>query len=96
MRGGCSIFETRSFGSLRPLNRLGIGTAEAAEPNVEAESPPPVSESVLRVQLAKRGYDQIQKLELNGEFWEATVTKNGKTEVLRFHAQNGARLQETR
>jgi hypothetical protein len=73
-----------------------IGTAEAAEPNVEAESPPPVSESVLRVQLAKRGYDQIQKLELNGEFWEATVTKNGKTEVLRFHAQNGARLQETR
>jgi hypothetical protein len=73
-----------------------VGIANAAELNVEAESPPPVSESVLRVQLAKRGYTQIQKLEHNGAFWEVTATKNGKTEVLRFNAQNAGRLQETR
>ncbi len=72
-----------------------VSVAHAAE-REEAESPPPVSESVLRVQLAKRGFTEIQKLERKGDFWEATVSKNGVTQVLKFHAQNGARLDERR
>lgn len=68
-----------------------IGTAEAAaQPKSEPESPAPVSEPVMRVRLAKQGYTDIRKLELKDDHWEATVVKNGKEELLRFHARTNA------
>ena len=70
-----------------------IGQATASEIN-EPQSPAPVSESVLRTRLAKMGAGAVQKLERNGDFWEATVMNNGKTSVLRFHAQNGVKPQK--
>ena len=65
-----------------------IGQATASEIN-EPQSPAPVSELVLRTRLAKMGAGAVQKLERNGDFWEATVMNNGKTSVLRFHVENG-------
>jgi hypothetical protein len=74
-----------------------VSAAEASELD-EAESPPPVSESVLRTRLQKMGYGaaEVQRLERKGDSWDATVVKNGKTTVLRFHAQSGAKPQELR
>lgn len=66
-----------------------VGVAHASE-LTEPESPPPVSESVLRTRLAKMGFSQVQTLKLNGDHWEATVIKNGVSQVIRFHVQNGA------
>jgi hypothetical protein len=56
----------------------------------EPHSPPPVSEAVLRVRLAKLGYTDIQKLVRIDTYWEATVIKDGVTHVLRVDAQMGA------
>ena len=55
----------------------------------QPETPAPVSEAVLRVRLQKLGYS-VQKLELKGQIWEATVNKNGATQPLQVHAQSGA------
>jgi len=71
-----------------PANRF------ASRPNPlrvmgEPETPAPVSEAVLRVRLQKLGYS-VQKLELKGQVWEATVSKNGATQLLQVHAQSGA------
>lgn len=65
--------------------------AHAAEaPAIEPTSPAPVSEEALRVRLAKLGYREVQKLVRNGDYWEATVIKNGATHLIRFHALTGA------
>ena len=53
-----------------------------------------MSESVLRTRLAKMGAGEVQKLERKGDFWEATVMKNGQASVLRFHAQNGVKPEK--
>ena len=67
-----------------------IGTAYAVEPpKSEAETPPPVSEAVLRVRLAKMGFTQVQKLVRTSTDWEATVSKNGATQVLHLDPQMG-------
>ncbi len=78
----------RTFAATPTLSFVGV--AEAAPRQVpEATSPAPVSEAVLRVRLAKMGYTQVQKLVRSGNYWEATVVKNGVTHVIRFHAQSG-------
>jgi len=58
-------------------------------PMPQPETPPPVSEAVLRVRLQKMGYN-VQKLELKGQVWEATVMQNGVSQVLQVHSQSGA------
>jgi hypothetical protein len=81
--------------SVSPVNAanpsFGFVTAafagEASTP--EATSPAPMSEEVLRVRLAKLGYREVQKLVRNGDYWEATVTKNGASHLIRFHALTG-------
>jgi hypothetical protein len=71
-----------------------ISVAHAATTEVpEAETPPPVSESVLRTRLEKLGYSDVQKLVLNGDTWEATATKNGAAHAIRLNAHSG-RLTE--
>ncbi len=72
-----------------------IGSAEASE-MTESMGPPPVSESVMRTRIAKMNVGDVQKLELKGNVWEATVTKDGKVSVLRFHAQNAAKPELAR
>jgi hypothetical protein len=67
-----------------------VSVADAAAPKEEAHSPPPVSEAVLRVRLSKLGYRNVEKLEHKGNYWEATVIKNGASHLIRFHAQSGA------
>jgi hypothetical protein len=69
--------------------------AYAAEaPTTEPTSPAPVSEAVLRVRLAKLGYTEVRSLVRNGDYWDATVVKNGATHLIRFHAQTGMKLEE--
>ncbi|MGH7778659.1 MAG: hypothetical protein ACREQR_02370 [Candidatus Binataceae bacterium] len=57
--------------------------------------PAPVSESVLRVRLAKLGYSgaAVQKVVRNGNYWDATVTRNGVPQTIRYSAQTGARIE---
>jgi hypothetical protein len=72
-----------------------ISSAQAMD-MTEPHGPAPVSESVMRTRLAKMGYSQVEKLERNGNFWEATVVKQGVTHVLRFDAQHGEKPKEIR
>jgi hypothetical protein len=67
-----------------------VSLAEAAPPEAEPHTPAPVSEEVLRVRLAKLGYHNVEKLERKGDYWEATVIKNGASRLIRFHAHSGA------
>jgi len=70
-----------------------IADAQAMEtPKEEATSPAPLSEAVLRARLAKLGHSTVQKLEQNGDFWEATVVVGGKPQIIRFDARSGAQL----
>lgn len=57
------------------------------------EGPAPMSESVARVRLAKLGYPNVQALKRNGDYWEATVTKNGTPQVVRFNVLSGAKIE---
>jgi len=72
---------------------VSVAQAATAEPP-EPHSPAPVSEAVLRVRLAKLGYRDVQKVVRNGEYWEATVLKNGASHVIRLHAQSGAMMEQ--
>lgn len=58
--------------------------------------PAPVSESVLRVRLSKLGYSgaAVKSVVRNGNYWDATVTRNGVTQTIRYNAQTGARIQK--
>jgi hypothetical protein len=57
--------------------------AHAAEaPKPEPASPAPVSEAVLRVRLAKLGYREVRSLVRNGDYWEATVIKDGAPHLI--------------
>jgi hypothetical protein len=67
-----------------------VSTAVAAEALPEPTSPAPMSEDVVRVRLAKLGYTEVRKLVRIGDYWEATVIKNGAPRVIRFHALTGA------
>jgi len=64
-----------------------------AQARVPVEGPAPMSQDVARVRLAKLGYANVQSLKRNGDYWEATVVKNGAPLVLRFHVLSGARLE---
>jgi hypothetical protein len=66
----------------------------AEVPKIEPESPPPVSEAVLRVRLAKLGYTEVRNLVRNGDYWDATVIRNGATHLIRFHSQTGMKLEQ--
>jgi hypothetical protein len=35
----------------------------------------------------------VQKLVRNGDYWEATVVKNGASQVLYFHALTGMQVE---
>jgi hypothetical protein len=87
--GRSSAPSTRWFGSL-----LGLVSAARASELDEPMGPPPVSEAVMRTRLAKMGYTEVPKLERSGNYWEATVVKNGATQVLRFHVQNAEKPKE--
>jgi len=65
----------------------------AAATTAPVEGPAPVSEDVVRVRLAKLGYTNVQSLKRNGDYWEATVTKNGTPTLIRFEALTGARIE---
>jgi len=74
-----------------------ISVAHAQQPTHEhgnAGSPAPVSESVLRVRLAKLGYTQVHKLERKDDVWEATAVKGNVTHIIRFNAHTGAKMEE--
>lgn len=53
-----------------------------------------ISEEVARVRLQKLGYSNIQQLTRNGDYWEATATKDGKLWQIRLHARTGAREEK--
>jgi hypothetical protein len=51
-----------------------------------------MSEDVARVRLQKLGYSNLQ-LTRNGDYWEATGTKDGKHVQVRLHVRTGARTE---
>ena len=51
-----------------------------------------MSEEVARVRLQKLGYSNLQ-MTRNGDYWEATGTKDGKHVQVRLHARTGARTE---
>jgi hypothetical protein len=73
---------------------LGAAMLIAAVTTAPVSGPAPMSESVVRVRLNKLGYSKVQMLRHNGEFWEATVIKNGRPEVIRFNATTGAKVEK--
>lgn len=53
-----------------------------------------ISEEVARVRFQKLGYTNIKKLTRNGDYWEATATKDGKPWQIRLHARTGVREEK--
>jgi hypothetical protein len=65
--------------------------AAAANP---VEGPAPMSEPAVRQRLVKLGYPNPDSLKRNGDFWEATVTKNGVQKVIRFGLSSGVQYNQ--
>jgi hypothetical protein len=65
---------------------LGVAAFIIAATTSAVDGPAPMSESVARVQFAKLGYTRIVILKRNGDYWEATVTKNGAPQLIRLSA----------
>jgi len=71
-------------------------TAQYTRPTPSNENKNTVAEitqEVARVRLQKLGYTNIQ-LTRNGDYWEATATKEGKPWEIRLHATTGAREEK--
>ncbi len=84
--------------ALKKVKYIAAALKDIAEaPKTEPESPPPVSESVLRVRLTKLGYTEVRSLVHNGNNWDATVVmKNGVSHLIHFHAQTGRVIEKAR
>jgi hypothetical protein len=73
---------------------LGLATFVIAATTIPvAQSPGLLSEPVARARLAKLGYPNLPKMRRNGDYWEATVTKNGVARLIRIHVLSGARVE---
>ena len=57
------------------------------------DGPAPMSETAARAQLKKLGYPSATTLKRNGNYWEATVTKNGAPRLIRLNALSGEKTE---
>lgn len=72
---------------------VGVAAFIIAATTVPVEGPAPMSESVARVRLVKLGYPSITSLKRNGNYWEASVTKNGAPQVIRLNVLTGSKVE---
>lgn len=81
----------RKDDSMIPL--VGVAAFIIAATANPVDGPAPMSETAARAQLKKLGYPSATTLKRNGNYWEATVTKNGAPQLIRLNALSGEKTE---